>query len=275
MGPRIKKPAVGVDIRRQWLRRFEEEGQSPPQIAEADGYDVRTVRSQIQFAREERETREARALVLRKALELHYDDLIAFAVKLDSALLKPSVIPLPERDDRMCTALREHLPRSPIWKALNRWEHLVTKMWQLEDAAKTRLHEQVGSIDSFMFIQNRGDIGLHPDGLSAVVAECLKSTARFPDRRLPDERFTTESMPEGLVRIAYGAWSCATVPLSQEQEAKDLVADLMNQVGQWPECNSMERVIAELSKLLETLREELATIKLRRIVTGRCRYCPI
>jgi hypothetical protein len=276
MTKRIKKPSVDSETRRNWLKRVEEDGQTPPQIAKVDGFDVRTVRTNIQIAREEREAREARSLVLRNALDQHYADLVAFTERLDSALLKPSRIPLSERSDRLCTALREHLPRSPIWKALIRWEYLITEVRRLGEAAKIRLKEQLASIDSFDLIQEHGDIGLHPDGLSGMVVACLQSMARLPDRRFSDENFTIERVPEDLVRISYNmTWACATVPLNREQEVKDFVIDLMKQVGQWPECDSMGKVLAELTKVMETLREELATIKLRRVVPGRCRYCPL
>ncbi len=275
MAKRIKKPAVGLETRRNWLKRVEEDGQTPPQIAELDGFDVRTVRANIELAREERESREARTLVLRKALELHYADLVAFTERLESALLKPSVIPLPERNDRLCIALREHLPRSPIWKALSRWEYLVTEIWRLEDAAKIRLQEYLASVDSFDLIQDRNYMGLHPDGLSGAVAEYLKSIAQYPERLFSKERFNTEQMLEDIVRIALGNYSCATVPVNREQDAKDFIIDLMKQVGQWPECNNMERILAEYNRVMETLREELATIKLRRVIPGRCRYCPL
>ncbi len=51
---RIKKPAVRPELRREWLRRNETEGESPPEIAKQDGYDVRTVRKQIEIERQER-----------------------------------------------------------------------------------------------------------------------------------------------------------------------------------------------------------------------------
>ena len=79
MKRRTKKDPVKPDKRHEWLRRNEQNGESPPQIAAADGFDVRTVRKQIQIAREEREAREARGAVLRNAVELHYKDLCGVA----------------------------------------------------------------------------------------------------------------------------------------------------------------------------------------------------
>ena len=89
MARRIKKGAVRPELCKQWLRRFEEDGESPPHIAEADGYDVRTVRKQIEKAMQEREMREARVMVLRDALEKHYKDLYTFAETLDSSISWP------------------------------------------------------------------------------------------------------------------------------------------------------------------------------------------
>ena len=116
MARRIKKPAVRPELRRQWLRRYEEDGESPPEIAKADGYDVRTVRKQIEVERQERERREARSTVLRQALEKHYADLCDFAQKLDLELARVGGSLLMLKNDPMWSALREHLPRSTIWK---------------------------------------------------------------------------------------------------------------------------------------------------------------
>ena len=71
MGKRTKKPPVRPEVRKDWLNRYEKDGESPPQIAKSDGYDVRTVRKQLQEAQREREIREGRLTVLRKAIEGH------------------------------------------------------------------------------------------------------------------------------------------------------------------------------------------------------------
>jgi len=124
MTHRIKKPAVKPELRRQWLYRNESLGESPPQIATADGYDVRTVRSQLEIEVREREQKEARAVVLRKALENHYADLCTFAQKLDSHVIGKSGSLQMLREDPMWGALREHQSRAKIWKNLERWESL-------------------------------------------------------------------------------------------------------------------------------------------------------
>ena len=131
MTRRIKKPAVKPELRREWLQRHDEEGQSPPEIANADGYDVRTVRKQLEIERQERERREARSIVLRQALEKHYADLCCFVQKLDSHIVGEKGSPSTMRSDPMWSALEEHLPRSTIWKKLDRWEGVWAEIERL------------------------------------------------------------------------------------------------------------------------------------------------
>ena len=80
--PKAKKPAVTPEKRRDWLRRFEIEGESPPTIAKNDEFDVRTVRKQIEVARHERDIREAKLSVLKEAMVDHYKDLCKFVEDL-------------------------------------------------------------------------------------------------------------------------------------------------------------------------------------------------
>ena len=49
----------------------------------------------------------------------------------------------------------------------------------------------------------------------------------------------------------------------------------MAQVSEWPERQSMQKTLSELTGLTEEVREELATIVLRGVLPGRCKYCPI
>src|SRR3990172_13244490 len=103
-----KKPPVTPETYRGWLGRVER-GESARAIAEAEHYDLRTVRKNIERTRQEQEMKEARSAVLRQALERHYEDLIAFAGKLQQAL-GGQTVPLPARSDRMWAALQKHLP---------------------------------------------------------------------------------------------------------------------------------------------------------------------
>lgn len=274
MPKRIKKPLVKPEMRRQWLRRFEEDGESSPQIAKSDRYDVRTVRKQIEVARQEREAREARSMVLRTALEKHYADLVGFAQRLEGALATPWTIAFAERGDRMWSALREHLPRSPIWKGIDRWEHLRTELTRLQEEAVKRLLQESELNSPFKQVSSWDEVGLYVPALRDAINNRLrKSVERGP---VPLGEFRASVRQDGLATVIYGDGGlCATVLPGQEAEVEEFIASLMKQVSDLPELGSMQHALSELQKVKEAVTEELATIQLRRVVPGRCRYCPI
>ena len=84
MSPRRRRTPVRTEQRREWLRRIEEGAELPPQIAISAGVDVRTVRKHIAMAKQEREVSEAKVLILRNAMELHYRDLQGYLGKISS-----------------------------------------------------------------------------------------------------------------------------------------------------------------------------------------------
>jgi uncharacterized protein (UPF0335 family) len=267
MAKRIKKPLVQPEKRKQWLKRFEEDGESSPQIAKNDHYDVRTVRKQIELARQEREAREARFVVLRQALENHYADLVSFVQKLDSHIVD-SYLPMGAKDDRLWRALHEHLPRSPLWKLISRMEHLNDELGDIEKRAKERLHGEVENKSSLDFSPKPSQLGLYADGLIGAVIHHLSLEVPRQDK------FEKVSVREGMVEVRYGPWVCALAPKDRVEDIQKFIAGLMDGVSKWPEYNDRRRVLADRYQVNEAIREELATIILRRIVPGRCKYCP-
>jgi uncharacterized protein (UPF0335 family) len=268
MVKRVKKPAVRPEIRKQWLKRFEEDGESPPQIAKADGYDVRTVRKQIALARQEREVREARFAVLRNALELHYRDLVSFAQKLDSQVVHAS-LPMDAKGDRLWLALREHLPRSPLWKLIDRMERLNDELRSIEKQVEERLRSEVEKRTSPGFSSKQGGPGFNLDSLRGIIIHHSGIETPYQGK------FGTTLVKEGMTEIHYGAWTLALVPEDQAEETQEFLAGLIDETSEWSEYEDAGRVQAERRRVTEAIREELATITLRRIVPGRCKYCPI
>ena len=269
-----KKSAVSPGQHRDWLRRVEEAGESPPQIAKTDGYDVRTVRKHIDLARQERELREARSMVLRRALEEHYRDLVALVGRIDSQVTSPTSFLIVEEGDRMWKALREHLPRSVLWKALRRWEHLQQERIQLQENAVARMQEEVKTSGQYKFATTTGTSGLNREGLAGLVTYRLRQVAEASGELPRPDTVRTEKADRGLVQLVCSARTCATVRRKNESKTKQFVHDLQVDINQWPETEGMKRTVSELRRLTETLREELATILLRRVVPGRCKYCP-
>ena len=273
MRPR-KKAAVGPETSRNWVRRLDE-GETPPQIAEADSFDVRTVRKYIAIAQEEREMREARSAVLRQALEMHYADLVGFAGKLEAGLRSPSFSPLRDRGDRLWRALKDHLPRSPLWRGLDRWEALQRERAKTEEQALRRLEEKLQDTSRCGLAGGAQSVEFDTDGLADLVLVRIREVAAPRNAPLQPYVVTIETTSDGFTRLECNARTCATVDGANDAVVKDLIQDLIAAVIEWPEVETLARTLAELERLTRTLSEELITITLRRVVPGRCRYCPL
>lgn len=278
MAKRTKKPAVRLEVRRQWLRRFEEDGESPPQIAKAAGFDVRTVRKQIEIAREEREMREARATVLRQALEDHYADLCAFAKKLDAEISwPPRHISLLLKDDRMWRALKEHLPRSVIWKAFSKWEELVDRFDMCANESKKRAQVEAEK-RGWNFHQHPLEhvkVGLLEGFVTSIVSHVV--SVAFGGQGLKDVlTFSYEASTEsGVLAVRIGNFGGGYVYSEQATELENTHHELLDEALAWEESEGLHQTVLKIKRQSEVLHDELALITLRRVVPGRCRYCPL
>ncbi len=278
MTKRTRKPPIKPELRREWLRRNEENGESPPQIAANDRYDVRTVRKQIELAKQERESREARSLVLRNALEHHYDDLRNSAEKLNSQISGLGDVPQSQDDDLLEAALRQHLPRSPIWSYMSKWQSLHQKSdEQLQKL--TNLIDQAAKADSRLklFV----DTGLN--GVILGIVAALTSQAKYwslgNNGLNPKGNLLMEPAGEGFVSLRYGAFHMGKMDTEHAERYKkivrDVLGDMESHLRDWEAYHDLEKTGAEIGRVGRKLREELAVIRLRRIVPGRCRYCPL
>lgn len=274
MTRRIKKPVVRPELRRQWLYRYEEVGESPPEIAKADGYDNRTVRAQIDLERQERERREARSIVLRQALERHYADLCSFAQKLDSHVIGETDSPKMLREDPLWNALREHLPRSTVWKNLDKWEAVREEIKHVDDGLKRPLEEMTAARTRLAFPVSSREIGL-TSGVIDALASHLRLTARGEAGLDKRTDFRLAPVDEATTSVEYGVYSIGRVPNDRVDEVKDLFLNLLSEVITREEHDEMSRLFIVLDQLKRKLHDELLIVILRRVVPGRCKYCPL
>ena len=272
MAKRIKKPAVSPELRRQWLRRLEEEGESAPQIARADHYDVRTVRKQIELERQERERREARSTVLRSALEHHYADLCAFAQTLATEVTRTSGTLSTVRSEPLWSALREHMPRAPMWKNLDRWDSVQNEISQLQNRVEKQVEELVKARSAWGFRETPGEIGVTRTFIS-LLATHFTLVARGLVGLPHDFRF--EPVDDDRVWVHLGRFFVGEVPRNQEAALKNWAIKLLDEVTTWQEEDDLRRLLADLERIVKALQDELSVITLRRVVPGRCKYCPV
>lgn len=278
MGKRTKKASVKPEVRRDWLRRNEENGESPPQIAAQDKYDVRTVRKQIDLAKQEREVREARSIVLRDALEKHYNDLRRFAEKLNSEIIGVGDIPSSPDDDLIEAALRQHLPRSPIWGYMLKRHNLQQKAEEQHQELEGIVEEAVKADRRLVPMVDAGLDGIIPGIVKVLVAEAKQWSQGNIGHNLKDS-LVMEPAGEGLVNPRFGFSHMGIMTEAQAKEyvktIRQVIEDLEHSLRENEGYLNLVKTLDELRRLDGKLREELAVIRLRRIVPGRCKYCPI
>jgi len=278
MAKRTKKPAVKPEIRRNWLKRNEEEGESPPQIAKEAKYDVRTVRKQIEVARQEREAREARSIVLRNALERHYEDMRRYAEKLNSQITGMNDSTSSLDDDFIESALRQHLPRSPLWAYLSRLQVLQQRANEGQQVLENKISEIVKKEPALKRLTDAGLDGVVPGIVAVLDAETKQWLDGYSAYTLKDSMIM-EAAGEGLVDPRVGFSRMGTMAKEKAVGNMKIVlkalAELEVLVKGIQEYIELEKIIAETERLHSKLREELAIIRLRRIVPGRCKFCPL
>lgn len=271
---RFKKPPVKPELRLEWLRRNEEYGESPPQIAKADHYDVRTVRKQLEIARQERERREARFVVMRQALEKHYADLVGFAKQLDLALTSDLPISSTLKTHPMWIALKEHMPRSSMWRGLAKWDVLCENLAQLEEQARDPIKTMIEEKSPLPFAKAADQVGLG-DGIIQVLAFHLKAKAKGEHGLDYSNGFIAESWDDKATVLRIGWYGLGTIPNEMVNAIKGMVIELFEQAVPLEEHEQMKILATDRDRIKQSLREELQIIILRRIVPGRCRFCPI
>jgi len=278
MVKRKRKPPIRPEIRRDWLRRNEEDGESPPQIAVKDKYDVRTVRKQIDMAKQEREAREARSAVLRDALERHYDDLRKYAENLNHEISGSGNASSSADADLIEAALRQHLPRSPIWGYLSKWKNSQLKAEEEHKTLDKAIEELVKSDQRLVPLIDAGLKGVVPGIIAVLVAETTQwSNGNI--RHTLKNSLVMEPAGEGLVNPRLGFSDMGIMEVVRAEKYVKIIRDVINdmeiKVRDRGEYHGLEKSVADIGRLAGKLREELAVIRLKRIVPGRCKYCPL
>jgi hypothetical protein len=253
MAKRTRKPPISPETRQDWFQRSTRLGESAAQIASKDNVDIRTVRKHIELARREVEINQAKAEVLRNAIQAHNHDLCTFAQKIDDQLKSDRHVLTHLKEDPLWVALHEHLPRSLIWKNLDKWEQLFGQISQLNRKLGELLEAQIEArLKSITLSQEVG--------LGYRMFRALNSHIEDAARAQPEilKNFNLNKIPE-----------------SEDTRIVELIHNLLDEVAQWPEYTELISASDEFRKIRRLLHDQLLIILLRRVIPGRCRYCPV
>jgi len=272
MAKRTKKPPVKPERRQSWMKRHER-GESISDIAVNDQFDARTVRRHIEQAKQEREIKEARSIVLRNALERHYGDLCDYAEKLIAQASGQKALESP-RDEYMQNALRQHLPRSPIWGYLKQRDSLQERIDQFMQEAGMEIEKVVRSDSRLSAGLDASEIGVVP-GITIALKFQIEHWAQGGQGLNIEDSLISEPAEEGFVNLRYGFSQMGKVNEEHITLIGEVLLDWESRIRHWEEFEKLKKSFTELRRVEKNLTQELTVITLRRIVPGRCRYCPL
>ena len=276
------KKAVSAAIRKEWLKRHDEGGESAAAIAREDNFDARTVRKGIEWARREQEVLSVRHTVLSTALSEHYHDLIDHAQRLDNVLAKetPKSISGDVLDHPMHEALKEHLPGAPLWKNLSEWIELVARYEQVTSELEESIKAGFKGFE-YDFRKSRNDKGLEEKSLPYSIIKAISLLAQDPQNRWGGVRFrqvageSPKQMSMGLYEVSRGDYLLASLPLEEVDKFKSDYFRVLDQMDESEKAYNLRAAVRDIGSLTPVLRKELALIIWRKIVPGRCKFCPV
>ncbi len=272
MPKRIKKPSVKTETRLEWLKRFEQ-GETPPQISATDSFDVRTVRKHVELARLERDVQQARSSVLRDALESHYRDLLETVRDIEKQMSGEATVSI-EKEQPLMVGLRQHMPRSPLWENLRKWNRVVTELAELQEVIRNNIQQDIEADGRLNGIVSKGANGVIPAAVDVLVHQ-VKKWIRGREGLEIDRDIHLEKTSEGRVKMRYGFSHFGEIAEGYVETIKAVIIDFESGLKNRPEYLEMEKLYDKLGRLKTSIGERLTVILLRRIVPGRCRYCPL
>ncbi len=276
------KKAVSAAIRKEWLNRHEEGGESAAAIAREDNFDPRTVRKGIEWARSEQEVLSVRHTVLSTALTDHYHDLIDHAQRLDNVLAKetPKSISSDLLDHPMHEALKEHLPGAPLWKNLSEWIELVARYEQVTSELEESIKDGFKGFE-YDFRKSRNDKGLEEKSLPYSIIKAISLLAQDPQNRWGGVRFrqvvgeSPKQISMGLYEVSRGDCLLASLPEEVVGKFKTDYFKVLDKMDDSEKAHNLRTVVRDIGSLTPVIRKELALIIWRKIVPGRCKFCPV
>lgn len=273
MAKRIKKPIVREDKRREWLRRHDQ-GESLPAIAAKDQFDIRTVRRQVAKAAAEHDMKEARQAVLREALVKHFSDLVDLAEKISTMVSTYTPVVLEPREEQLLEGLRQHVPRSAIWTYMNRWEKLLqeqSKNREKVDEKLSHVKQLFSEIAAIVQHEPKNPLPRIRKALAYQV-ECWSTGAEPLDVK---SDFKMLPLNGTVVDVYYGPTYLGNMNNETAQKLRELIPKMEQQVSRLEEVSSLRKIHRDLLAVRDKLMRELSVFVLRRVLPGRCLYCPI
>jgi len=270
-GKRTRKPPTSTEKRAEWLKRYERNGETPPQIADEDDVDVRTVRKHLDLAQRERDMREARTTLLRDALRDHYHDMHAVIKLIEASLLSEQCFDVDNTKDLRIEALRQHMPRSPLFQNVRKFNNGINEMAEINDDAKYKISTSTKEKI------NKSAIGTEQlkEGLVNVLVYQIEQWSRGHKGLNVEENFSIESRDNSTWTVRYGFSHLGKIEGKDVETLKKMIKDFELDMRDWEELKKLQSEYNKLKSVRERVLKEIAGLHMRRIFTGKCEFCPL
>jgi len=266
-----RKPRIPPGKGREWLEKIES-GIPIKEISVKEYYDPRTIKKHIREAQQEREAHQARASVLRGALEKHYEDLCELAVKIEETVMGGREVTLDLTEPYKWKALKQHKPKAPLWEHIKQWNNLLSEIEVLRQDAHTAIEDYL----------NKAATSEKAFKYKGVLAGTIALFKHQFDRWLTGDKgltiediFKVEPIDDQYSNFSCGFSQMGKVKNDDINEIKNAVISYGNKIKSWKTSINIQKLYTiNRSEIRTRIIDELAIIKLKRVVPGHCNYCP-
>lgn len=166
------------------------------------------------------------------------------------------------------------MPRSPLWENLRKWNRTLIELAELENVIRNNIQQAIEADGSLKGIISQGVNGVIPAAVDVLVHQ-IKEWANGREGLKMDLDIHLEKAREGKVRMRYGFSRFGEIEESQVEKIKAVLIDFESKLKNQSQYLEMEKLFGKLGRLKISIGESLTVILLRRIVPGKCRFCPI
>lgn len=151
---------------------------------------------------------------------------------------------------------------------------MLKEITKLGDDVREQLGEKTRLDSRLSEIMAAGENGVIP-GIVAALDFQNKNWAQGSRGLDINEDFKVKPAGEGFVKVSYGSFNMGEVKEEHAAPIREVLIDLESEITGWEPYEKMQGLFTELQRLKLGLTDELTVITLRRIVPGRCKYCPM
>jgi hypothetical protein len=236
------------------------------------------------MAMHERETKDARSTVLRNALERHYDQLCRCAerlveqttadAKINIDALSPNTNEINPYESQLKIALRQHIPKSPLWKLLSEEAKLRVRVEEFKQPFNKKIETSISS-DPTLTSQLTNEENAVVRGIVEALTHQVRFWVTGSGTLNPNDNLKSEPAEEGFIHLKYGAFNLGKVKKENVELVRETISDWTTRAQEWKEFDELKKAESDLRRVHQNLNDEIAVISLRHVLPGRCKYCPL